>query len=47
MDYFAFRLISLVALVFVVASIIAYVAWGVSRGRDGHRRDDSESPIDL
>ncbi len=47
MDYFGFRLFSLVALGVVVVSIVAYVAWGVSKGRQGQGRDDEESSSDL
>ncbi|MGP0066969.1 MAG: hypothetical protein ACLQGP_25675 [Isosphaeraceae bacterium] len=47
MDYFAFRLFSLIVLGVVAASIVAYVIWGVSKGRKGDQPDDPDASIDL
>jgi hypothetical protein len=47
MDYFAFRLFSLVALGIVAAGIVAYVTWGVSKGRRRREGDDPDWRDDL
>ncbi len=47
MDDFAFRLFSLIAPGVVVASIIAWVVWGVSEGCKTYGSDDSDASIDL